>query len=87
MKIVSKPIEAISWSSKKGEIRPLRFKLEEQEGQITVIKVDRIIQIERSQRAGDHAFVFTCQSEFNGTERIYALRYSLLNCTWVLYKI
>lgn len=86
MKIIAQPIDTITWSKKNGEVRPLKFKWESDELS-EVIKVDRIIKVEKTQRAGDHAYVYTCESTIKGIRRLYELRYSLASCIWVLYKI
>ncbi|MCK8061177.1 MULTISPECIES: hypothetical protein [unclassified Fusibacter] len=85
MKLVARPIDAISWSNKNGDIRPLRFKFEDEDFS-EIVRVDRIVKIEKTQRAGENAFVFTCESAIAGIRRLYELRYTLSNCTWVLYK-
>lgn len=86
MKLIAKPIDTIAWSAKTGEIRPLRFKFED--GDLSqVIKVDRILDVAKTQRAGENAIVFTCESDIKGERRLYELRYTLSTCTWVLYKI
>lgn len=86
MKIIAEPIEAIAWNSKKGDIRPLRFQWQQDQESI-VVKVERIQKVERTQRAGEAALVFTCESFIRGEQRLYELRYTLSNCQWVLYKI
>ncbi len=86
MKIVAKPIDTIFLADKYGKIRPLRFKFEEN-GSSVIIVVDRIIKEEQTKRAGEAAFVFTCESEIEQIRKIYELRYTIANCTWVLYKI
>lgn len=86
MKLVAEPIDTISWTSKLGDVRPLRFQWE-RDHRREVVKIDRIHKVERSQRAGESALVFTCESCILGEQRLYELRYTLSNCTWVLYKI
>lgn len=86
MKLIAEPIEAIAWTSKQGDVRPLRFQWERAQRR-EVVKIDRIVKVERTQRAGEAALVFTCESCIAGEQRLYELRYTLASCTWVLYKI
>ncbi len=86
MKLIAEPIEAIMWTSKQGDLRPIRFQWENGQ-QRQVIKIDRIVKVERTQKAGEAALVYTCESVIRNEKRLYELRYTLGNCTWVLYKI
>ncbi len=86
MKIVAKPIEMIFRTTENGDIRPLRFKLQDS-SDAKIVCVDQIVKVEKTLRAGNAAYVFTCQSTHNGNNLIYELRYTLADCKWVLYKI
>lgn len=86
MKLIAEPIEAITWTSKQGDVRPIRFQWEHAQKR-QVVKIDRILKVERTKKAGESALVFTCESVIAQEQRLYELRYTLSNCTWVLYKI
>ena len=62
MKIVAKPIEVISYTDDKGDIRPLRFRLETEDNSVKVIKIDKVIVKETEKLAGNLMLVFKYQS-------------------------
>lgn len=87
MKIIAMPIEVIAWFGSNGDLRPLRFKYIDKKEEKSIVVVSSIIDVETTCRAGQEAIVFTCESVVNDLQRVYQLRYTLSNHTWVLYKI
>jgi len=86
MKIYMKPIRMISVTDFDGNIRPIRFQVEQQEELIT-IKVDYISQQHNEKLAGIPTIIYRCQSVINNVERIYELKYELMTYKWFLYKL
>ena len=87
MKIVAKPIEVISYTDNKGELRPLRFRLEMEDETVKVIKIDKVIGKETEKLAGNYMMVFKCQSLIDNVVRLFEIKYELQTCKWVLFKI
>lgn len=87
MKILAKPIEVISYTDSKGDVRPLRFKLQMEDETIKVIKVDKVIVKETEKLAGNHMIVFKCQSLIDDVQKQFEIKYELNTCKWILYKI
>ena len=87
MKIVVKPIEVVSWTDINGNIRPLRFKIINEDESISVLKIERVCYIDKEKFAGNNLLVFNCQSIINGIEKQYELKYELSSCKWILFKI
>ena len=87
MKVVAKPIEVISVTDTKGNIRPLRFKIINEDESESVIKIDRVICVEREKLAGNQMLVFKCQSVINEVETPYEIKYELSSFKWMLFKI
>ncbi|WP_139905587.1 hypothetical protein [Clostridium thermarum] len=87
MRTVAKPIDVVAWFTKEGEPRPVRFRVTNEEESETVIKVDKILYREIEKLAGNPMLVFRCQGEVNGVEKVYELKYELLTCRWMLFKI
>ena len=85
MKIVAKAIEVVAWFQKEGLIRPVRFRVEGEDG-FKVIKIDQIIQMEEEKYAGNRMILFRCQSTIDGIERMYEIKYEIETCQWMLYK-
>jgi len=53
MKVIAKPIEMVSWTDQQGNIKPIRFKISNKDESISVIKVDRVISVEKEKLAGN----------------------------------
>lgn len=82
IKILAKEIDVISVTDKLGNIKPLRFKLNN-----NVIKVDKVVDTKETNFAGQNAYVYRCQSWIDDHEKVYELRYDKKTCKWVLYKM
>lgn len=87
MKVVAKPIEMIAWYCEDGTPNPVRFRLKSDDESYQTIKVDKIIKRDIEKLAGNLRQVFTCSSVVNGVEKIFELKYELLTCKWILFKI
>ncbi|MBC2579119.1 hypothetical protein [Clostridium sp. DJ247] len=87
MKIIAKPIEVVSYTDDKGDIRPLRFRLQTEDETIKVIRVDKVIVKEIEKLAGNPMLVFRCQSLIDNIQKQFETKYELQTCKWILYKI
>lgn len=87
MKVLAQPIEVISYTDDKGEVRPIRFRVQFGEEPLKVIKVDKIIFKEKEKLAGNEMILYRCQSAEGNLQRIFELKYELDTCKWILYKI
>ena len=87
MKLVNKKIDMISWTSKDGSVTPVRFRLEEEDGETLIIKVDRIIQTDRNKFGGSPTLRFLCSSIIDGIEKLYELTCNCDSQKWLLRKI
>lgn len=87
LKIVAQPIEVVSYTDDKGDIRPLRFRLKTEDDSMKVIKVDKVIVKGTEKLAGNIMFVFRCQSLIDNVLKLFEIKYDLKTCKWMLYKI
>jgi hypothetical protein len=87
MKVIAKAIAMVAWFDKFGNPNPIRFRIEEENADQVIIKIDRILQRAKEKLAGNHMIIFRCQSCINGTDKIYELKYELSTCKWILFKI
>lgn len=87
MKVVALPIEVISHTDGKGDIRPLRIKVQIEDEGAKVIKVLKIVHKEKEKFAGNPMLVFRCQSVIDQVERQFEIKYDLQSCRWMLFKI
>lgn len=87
MKILAKPIEMVCWFEKTGIPHPIRFKLTAEDEREVVLKVDKVMFIDKEKLAGNEMLLFKCQSVIKGIQRIFELKYALKTCKWFLWKM
>ena len=87
MKVIAKPIEVVSWTDTKGNINPVRFKITNDDESISVVKIDKVITMDKEKLAGNNMLVYKCQSVVNGADKLYEIKYELSTCRWILFKI
>ena len=87
MKVLALPIEMVAWTDLNGKLNPVRFKIANGDESISVIKIDKVIIIDKERLAGNNMLVYNCQSTIKGSERIYQLKYSFDTCKWMLWKL
>jgi len=59
MKVLALPIEMVSWTEKSGNINPVQFNIANKDESISVIKVDKVIGIQKEKLAGNNMLVYT----------------------------
>jgi len=87
MKVIAKQIEMVAWTDTKGNINPVRFKSTNEDGTNSVVKIDKVICVDKEKLAGNNMLVFKCQSVINGADKLYEIKYELGSCRWILFKI
>lgn len=87
MKVVAKPIEVVAWFDKNGVPHPVRFKYVNEELADEVVKIDKVKHVDREKLAGNHMLIFDCQSIIRNGLRDFQIKYELLTCKWILFKI
>ena len=56
------PIDVISVCEASGELRPLRFRMEDEEHKLRRIDIDQVISTRKIQYVGIEAHIFLCQA-------------------------
>jgi hypothetical protein len=87
MKILAEPIDAVVKFKGKEKPLPYKFRYSDKEELYHEVKIDKVLMIEETKTAGIKAFVYLCQSEINGTVKLYELKYLISDCRWELYKM
>lgn len=80
------PIDVICVCSADGEIKPLRFRMEDEEHQLLRVDIDEVISIRRIQYVGIEAFVFLCRATVRGKRWLFELKYTIRSHSWCLFK-
>lgn len=86
MKIVAKPIEVISWFTEEGIPRPLKLRIKNK-NKWDVLKIDEVVDKRVERLAGNEMYVFTCNSNIDGSKKIYDLKFEIETCKWMLFKM
>ena len=87
MKVVAKPIEVVSYTDNKGDLKPLRIRIQNDDETLKVIRVDKVITKQTEKLAGNYMLVFKCESLIDNTSRLFEIKYELQTCKWILFKI
>lgn len=77
----------IAWFAENGMLTPLRFQIIGEGNELVTIKVDKITERGEEKLAGNRMMIYRCQSEIDGMEKMYELKYEVGTCKWYLYKI
>ena len=87
MKVLALPIEMVSYTDNKGNIKPVRFRMQIGDEPMQVIKIDKVIVKDTERFAGNIMTVYKCQSSINNVTKLFEIKYELSTCKWILYKI
>lgn len=79
------PVDVISVCSAAGEIRPLRFRMEETH-QLLRVDIDEIISVKQVQYVGIEAQIFLCRATVRGKETVFELKYTIRTHSWCLLR-
>lgn len=77
----------ISYTEENGNVTPLKFQIKNEEKQYITIKIENITERAEEKLAGNRMFMYKCQSEIEGTIKIFEIKYELTSCRWYLYKM
>ena len=80
------PVDVISMCSASGEIRPLRFRMEDEEHRLLRIDIEEIISSRPIQYVGIEALIFLCRATVNGKRTLFELRYTVRSHNWCLLR-
>ena len=86
MKILRRPIEVIAWFDLEGNPAPIRFRYLDDQDEISIVKVDHIVQKDVEKLGGNKIIRYTCESMQCGQVKPFEIRYELETCRWFLYK-
>ena len=84
--VQSKPVDVISVCSADGEIRPLRFRMEDDRHQLLRIDITEIISTRAVQYVGIEAQIFLCKAVVEGKRWLFELKYTIRTHSWCFYR-
>jgi len=80
------PVDVISMCSANGQIRPLRFRMEDEAHQLMRVDIDEVISCRKIQYVGIEAQVFLCKAFVNGKQWLFELKYTIRSHCWCLLR-
>ena len=82
----NRPVDVIAMCSAAGDIRPLRFRLEDEEHQLLRVDIEEVISTKQIQYVGIEAHVFLCRATVRGVESVFELKYTIRSHRWCLLR-
>jgi len=79
-------IEVLAHIDLEGKIHPLRFRLETQDQDRRVVRVEKVLDYKEAMIAGQRTRQFSCRSVIEDLIHHYELSYELATCRWYLSK-
>ena len=80
------PVDVISMCSANGDIRPLRFRMEDEDHQLLRVDIDEVVSCRPIQFVGIEAQIFLCRAVVKGKQSLFELRYTIRSHTWCLLR-
>lgn len=80
------PVDVISVCSAGGEIRPLRFRMEDEQHQLLRVDIDEVINVRFVQYVGIEAHIFLCRATVQGKKWLFELKYTIRTHCWCLLR-
>jgi len=85
MEVINKDVEMIAIFDGEGNIRPFRFKYQEQ-NETVVVNVNRLIHRKIEKIGKQTNIIFKCESVICGKKKIYEIIFDKDKLSWKLYK-
>ena len=80
------PVDVICVCSADGDIRPLRFRMEDEEHRLLRIDIEEIISFRDVQFVGIEARIFLCRATVGQKKWLFELRYTIRSHNWCLLR-
>lgn len=80
------PVDVIAICSANGDIRPLRFRMEDEEHRLLRVDIDEVISEKPVQYVGIEAKIFLCRATVQGKKRLFELKYTIRSHSWCLHR-
>ena len=87
MKIIAEPIDALVMFRGRDDPRPYKFRYYDRTDAVHEVKIDRVLQVDKTKTGGIKALVYRCQSEIDSISVLYELKYLIDDYRWELYKM
>ena len=79
-----RPVDVISLCSAAGDIRPLRLRLEDDNGELRRADIVDVVSVKQIPYVGAEAYVYVCRVLSGGNPGLVELEYGIRSHTWRL---
>lgn len=86
MKIIAKPVEMIASFTREGILRPIRYRLMDEDEEV-VVNVDQVLTRAEEKDGRDRVMLFRCQSVVGGVQKVFELKFEVQTGKWLLWKM
>lgn len=86
MKRTMYPVDVISVCNADGQIRPLRLRLDQAEGEAIRLIIDDILKVTEISHVGMEANIYLCRANPHGRELLFELKYTFRSHSWCLLR-
>ena len=80
------PVDVISVCSANGDIRPLRFRMEDETHRLLRVDIDEVISSRQIQYVGIEAHIFLCRATVEQRKWLFELKYTIRSHSWCLLR-
>ena len=80
------PVDVISVCSADGSIKPLRFRMEDEDHQLLRIDIDEVVSSKQVQYVGIEAQIFLCRATVEGKKWLFELKYTIRSHSWCFFR-
>lgn len=80
------PVDVIAVCSANGDIRPLRFRMEDEKHQLLRVDIEEIVSTKLVQYVGIEARIFLCRATVRGRQWLFELRFTIRSHSWCLLR-
>ena len=80
------PVDVICVCSADGEIKPLRFRIEDADHHILRIDIDEVISTRDVQYVGIEARIYLCRAMVGETLWVFELKYTIRSHRWCFFR-
>ncbi|SHH45728.1 hypothetical protein [Clostridium grantii] len=85
--LLPKIIEVVSYFTVNGEIKPIRFRITEDDGYSEVVRIKRVLQKDMVKSKVDPHVVFRCEALVNDSRKYLVIKFDMKSCRWYLYSL
>jgi hypothetical protein len=80
------PVDVISVCGANGDIRPLRFRMEDEAHRLLRVDIDEVISSRQIQYVGIEAHIFLCRATVEQRKWLFELKYTIRSHSWCLLR-